>query len=208
MPGNESNSAILEFLMNDKKEEGEKKKQDEERRQEERKEDAKRMENFRYDIIKTVKNEIKSEVKEAIEPLKVRQEKTEKEAEETNVKEETIRQDMKELKAKLDKIVENGANSSENRGTLKDSVGEAAQNEIPKGWRSRCERLEEEAESAGGMEDKSVKLLRNAKRVLGFKPIDKAHVQKCMGRVKQNSDDCKGLKLKLSWFGRSCAHTD
>ena len=54
--GNESNSAILELLMNDMKEEGEKKKQDEERRQEERKEDAKRMENFCDDIIKTVKS--------------------------------------------------------------------------------------------------------------------------------------------------------
>ena len=51
-----SNRAILEFLMNDMKEEGEKKKQDEERRQEERKEDAKRMEKFCDDIIKKVKS--------------------------------------------------------------------------------------------------------------------------------------------------------
>ena len=34
-----------------------------------------------------------------------------------------------------------------------------------------------------GMEDRSVKLIRNAKRVLGFKPIDKVHVHQCMRRV-------------------------
>ena len=72
-------NAILEFLMNDKKEEGERKakekKQEDERRQGEREEDAKRMEKFRDEIINSVKTEIKNEVQVAIEPLKERQER-------------------------------------------------------------------------------------------------------------------------------------
>ena len=39
-----------------------------------------------------------------------------------------------------------------------------------------------------GMEVKSEILLRNARRVPGFKPIDKAHVEHCMRRVEQESE--------------------
>ena len=44
MVGDESNNAILEFLMKDKKDESEKRAREEERRLAEREEDAKRME--------------------------------------------------------------------------------------------------------------------------------------------------------------------
>ena len=39
------------------------------------------------------------------------------------------------------------------------------------------------------MEDQSAKLLRNAKRVLGFKPIDKVHVEQFMRRVEQENEN-------------------
>ena len=92
----EEDNAILKFLMNDKKEEVERKakekKQEDERRQAEREEDAKLMENFRDEIINSVKTEINNEVWVAIEPLKERQEKTKKETKETNENVEKISQ--------------------------------------------------------------------------------------------------------------------
>ena len=191
MGGEESNNAILEFLMNDKKEEVEKKakekKQEDERRQAEREEDAKRMDKFRDEIIKTVKTEIKSEIQVAIEPLKERQGRTEKEAEETNDKVEMIMQEMTKMKEQLNKIVENSSNSVQGRFTEEESVGEAAKDNLPEGWRIKCKTMESQRQHSGGLEEKSSKLLRNARRVIGFKPIDKVHVQQCMRRVEQDN---------------------
>ena len=115
----DGNNAILEFLMNDKKEEVVKKdkerKEDEERRLAEREEDAKRLEQFRDDIVKTVKTEIKTEIKVAIEPIKERQDKAEKEAQNTRLQVETIMEELKSLKEQLAKKEEGGNTSSEGR---------------------------------------------------------------------------------------------
>ena len=46
------------------------------------------------------------------------------------------------------------------------------------------------------MEDQSAKILRNARRVLGFKPIDKVHVEQCMRRVEQDNEN---LSNKDAW---------
>ena len=186
-------NAILEFLMNDKKEEGERKakekKQEEERRQTEREEDAKRMEKFRDEIINSVKNEIKNEVQVAIEPLKERQEKTEKETVETNEKVIEIFQEIKKMKEQINKIVEIGANTVEGRVADKEPVGESEREPLPEGWRIRNKTLESKRQCSPGMEDQSAKLIRNARRVLGFKPIDKVHVEKCMRRVEQDDEN-------------------
>ena len=192
MVGEESNNAILEFLMNDKKEEVERKakekKQEDERRQAEREEDARRMEKFRDEHINSVKTEIKNEVQVAVEPLKERQEKTEKEAEETNEKVEMILLEMKKMKEQINKIVEISANTVEGRVADRETVGEIERDNLPEGWRLRNKNLESKRQCSTGMEDQSAKLLRNARRVLGFKPIDKVHVEQCMRRVEQDDE--------------------
>ena len=200
MVGEESNNAILEFLMNDKKEEVERKakekKQEDERRQAEREEDAKRMDKFKDELINSVRKEIKNEVQVAIEPLKERQEKTEKEAEETNEKVEMIFQEMKKMKEQMNKIVEIGANPGKGRATDIESVGESERDNLPEGWRLRNKTLESRRECSTGMEDQSAKLLRNARRVLGFKPIDRVHVEHCMRRVEQDEEN---LSKEEAW---------
>ena len=213
MGGDESNNAILEFLMNDKKEEGERKAKEknleEARRLAEREEDAMRMQKFRDDIISTVKTEIKSEIQVAIEPLKERQDKSEKEVVETNKKVELMMAEMKNLKEKLNEIAENEKKRSDSSAGETNSERGAANDEIPKGWRNivmsnrgmengrqHSRGLEDQSQNSGGIEDKSVKLIRNAKRVLGFKPIDKVHVHQCMRRVKQAS---KNISKEDAW---------
>ena len=200
MVGEESNNAILEFLMNDKKEEVERKakekKQEDERRQAEREEDAKRMEKFKDELINSVRTEIKNEVQVAIEPLKERQEKTEKEAEETNEKVEMIFQEMKKMKEQMNKIVEIGANPGKGRVADGETVGESRRDNLPEGWMHRNKTLESRRECSAGMEDQSAKLLRNARRVLGFKPIDKVHVEQCMRRVEQDEEN---LSKEEAW---------
>ena len=193
MVGDESNNAILEFLMNDKKEEVERKakekKQEDEKRQAEREEDARRMEKFKDDLINSVKTEIKNEVQVAIEPLKERQERTEKEAEETNEKVEMIFQEMKKMKEQMNKIVEIGANPEEGRVADGEPGGKREKDILPDGWRLRNKTLESRKQCPPGMEDQSAKLLRNARRLLGFKPIDKVHVEQCMRRVEQENEN-------------------
>ena len=119
MVGEEGNSAILEFLMNDRKEEVERKakekKLEEVRRLAEREEDAGRMEKFQENIINTVKTDIKSEIQGAVTPIKERQEKSEKEAVVTNKKIEVMMAEMRELKKKLNNVVEKEKSPSGNR---------------------------------------------------------------------------------------------
>ena len=182
MVGEEGNNAILEFLMNDKKEEVERKakekKLEDARRLAEREEDARRMEKFQENIINTVKTEIKSEIQVAVEPIKERQEKSEKEAVETNKKIEDMMAEMKELKKKLNEVVENEKNPSGNRAEETESEDIASKDKVPKGWRNAVmnsrglenrtdQSREMDYHQSEGMEDRSVKLIRNAKIVLG-----------------------------------------
>ena len=214
MVGEEGNNAILEFLMNDKKEEVERKakekKQEEERRLAEREEDARRMEKFQDNIINTMKTEIKNEIQVAVEPIKERQDKSEKEAVETNKKMELMMAEMKELKDKLNKVVEN-EKASGNRAEENDSEDVANKERVPTGWRNavmnnrglenrshQSRGMDEQNQNSGGMEDKSVKMIRNAKRILGFKPIDKVHVHHCMRRVEQDTVN-QSLSKEEAW---------
>ena len=180
MVGDESNNAILEFLMKDKKDESEKRAREEERRLAEREEDAKRMEKFQNEIIKIMRTEVKTEIQTAVEPLKERQEKSEKEAEETNSKVDVMMDKIEELKKQIEKIGETKNSKSGGGGVETES--------IPKGWRT-SPISESKISESKGMEEKSVILLRNARRVVGFKPIDKAHVKHCMRRVEQESEN-------------------
>ena len=127
--------------MNDKKEESirkdKEKMKDEERRMVEREEDAKRLERFRDDIIETVKTEIKSEIQVAMEPIKKRQEKAEKEAEATNAKVGDLMEEVKSLRKHLEKMEEEIRKKS-NEGVIETNCEDWNVNQnIPKGWMDR-----------------------------------------------------------------------
>ena len=199
MPDDGDNK-ILEFLMNDKKEEGirkdKEKKKDEERRLVEREEDAKRLERFRDDIIETVKTEIKSEIQVAMEPIKRRQDEAEKEAEATNAKVGDLMEEVKSIRKHLEKMEEEISKKSKEGVSEPNSYDWNVNQRLPKGWRVRKEAEVQPEQESRGMEGQVIKLLRNARRVIGFKPIDKAHVHKCMERIEQND---KSMTKEEAW---------
>ena len=71
----------------------------------------------------------------------------------------------------------------------KEPIGENERNNLPHRWRIRNKTLDSNRQCSSGMEDQSSKLLRKARRVLGFKPIDKVHVEHCMRRVEEDNKD-------------------
>ena len=154
------------------------------------------MEKFKDELINSVRTEIKNEVQVAIKPLKDRQEKTEKEAEKTNQKVEIIFQEMKKIKEQINKIDATGVSPVKGRVAWSEPVGESGGDSLPEGWRLRSKTMESRRECSTGMEDQSAKLLRNARRVLGFKPIDKVHVEQCMRRVEQDEEN---LSKEEAW---------
>ena len=169
MPDDGDNK-ILEFLMNDKKEEGirkdKEKKKDEERRLVEREEDPKRLERFRDDIIETVKTEIKSEIQVAMEPIKKRQDEAEKEAEATNAKVDDLMGEVKSLRKQLEKMEKESSKKS-NEGVSEQNGEEWNVNQkFSKGWRVRKEAEVQPEQQSRGMEGPATKLFRNARRVI------------------------------------------
>ena len=94
------------------------------------------------------------------------------------MKVEGIIKDMKEPKKQLETIVQNSTNSS---GDVKKQFGSkdsTAGENLHNGWR-RTSSSQSQRPHSQGLEVKSELLFRNARRVLGFKPIDKIHVEHC-----------------------------
>ena len=174
----------------------EKQKIDEERRQveearrlEEQNMVAKRLDDVVDEIAQKVQAGIKKEVKEAVEPLKDRQDKAEKETEAANAKIDKLAEEISEMRKEMARKDEKSRETWASR--LTNSVGTSEGNP-PEGWHAKSQtpqRSEKERHCSGGMEEKAGMLIKNAKRVIGFKPIDKIHVKQCMRRVKEKDEN-------------------
>ena len=55
----------------------------------------------------------------------------------------------------------------------------------PSGWRLRKQGGGHQEQDYRGMESQATKLFRNSKKVIGFRPIYKAHVHKSMTRIEE-----------------------
>ena len=182
---------MIEFMTEAKmrqKEEEERRRADETRMAEERRNVAERLNGLVEEIQQSVKDGIKKEIQEAVEPLKSRQDKIEKETDDTNAKINKMAEEMSEIKVQLSKMTEKTPDSWAD----KLSKGGAAKNDLPAGWKARnvtCQEVDNKEEAIK-------KVFRETRKIIGMKPIDKAHVEQTMRR---NKEEDEGLDKDQRW---------
>ena len=115
----------------------------------------------------------------SVRPLKERQEKSEKETEEANKKIDKLAEDVKQMKIVMEKINE----KSNTTYATKLRNGEASKTNLPGGWmaRNHTPQCTSPGLLSPGMEDKDnrvKRIIREAKRVVGMKPIDNEKKQR------------------------------
>ena len=178
-------------FMNEAKEkhkiEEERRQVEEARRLEERAQVAKRLDGLVDEIALSVKAGVKKEIKEAVEPLIDRQDKAEKETEAANAKIDRLAEELSKIRTEMAK------SDGRNRETWASKVAESGgvgDIRLPEGWRAR--RHTPQCPDSSRMEDKNEKvkkIIREAKRIVGMKPIDKAHVLHTMRRNEELDKD-------------------
>ena len=182
---------MLAFMTESKekqKEAEERREVDEAKRLEERNEIAKRLD----EIAISVKVGVKKEIQEAVEPLKERQDIAEKETEEANTKIKKLEGDVKEMRKEMASMKEKKTD------TWAGKVAEGGGRSLPGGWTARSHTAECPSNTRG-MDDKNMKvskIIREAKKIVGMKPIDKAHVERTMRR---NEDNDKEMDKDERW---------
>ena len=70
--------------------------------------------------------------------------------------------------------------------------GEVPKTNLPEGWRAKNHTPQHSTQHSLGMEDKDNRvkqIIREAKKVVGMKPIDKAHMQHTMKRNRETDED-------------------
>ena len=183
---------MLEFMKEAKekqKEEDERRKKEEARSMEERKQVAARLDGLVGEIAETVKEGIKKEIKDAVEPIRERQDKVEKETEASNAKIDKLVDELKEMRDEMKKMNEKKSNT----------WGEVTRNS----WQER-ETIETQPaqppnKAAPELEDEEAKvkkIIREAKKVVGMRPIAKVHVQHTMRR---NEEADKNKDMEERW---------
>ena len=189
---------MLAFMTEAKekqKEADERREVDEAKRFEERNEVAKRLDGLVDEIAISVKVGVKKEIQEAVEPLKERQEIAEKETEAANTKIKKLEDDVKEMRKEMVLMKEKKTD------TWASKVAEGGGRSLPGGWTARSHTAEcpSNTKDSRGMDDKNMKvskIIREAKKIVGMKPIDKAHVEHTMRR---NEDNDKGMDKDERW---------
>ena len=179
------------------KEADERREKEESKRLEERIEVTKRLDGLVAEIAMSVKAGIKKEVQDAVEPLKNRQDQTEKETEAAKDKINKLEEEVKEMRKDMVMLKEKKTE------TWASKLAEGGGRSLPGGWtaRSKGSHTEEcpSTKDARGMDDKDAKvrkIIREAKKIVGMKPIDKAHVEQTMRR---NDDTDKDMDKDERW---------
>ena len=182
---------MLAFMTESKekqKEAEERREVDEAKRLEERNEIAKRLD----EIAISVKVGVKKEIQEAVEPLKERQDIAEKETDAANTKIKKLEDDVKEMRKEMASMKEKKTD------TWASKVAEGGGRSLPGGWTAKSHTAECPSNTRG-MDDKNMKvskIIREAKKIVGMKPIDKAHVEHTMRR---NEDNDKEMDKDERW---------
>ena len=182
--------AYMNEAKEKQKEDEERRKVDEVKRIEERNEVARKLNGLVEEISLSVKSGIKQEIKDAVEPIREQQDKSEKETEEANRKIEKLTEEVKQMKIVMEKMNE----KSNTTYATKLRNGEPTKLNLPGGWiaRNHTPRCTSPGLPSPGMEDKDNRvkqIIRHAKKVVGMKPIDKAHVQHTVRRNRETDKD-------------------
>ena len=176
---------MLEFIKEAKekqKEEDERRKMEEARSMEERKHVAARLDGLVGEIAEKVEEGMKKQIKDAVEPIRERQDKVEKEAEATNAKIDKLEDELKQVRDEMKKMNEKKSNSwaevtrnsRHERDTIETQPAQPPNKAAPE--------FEDE-------EAKVKKIIREAKKKVGMRPIDKVHVQHTMRRNEEADKD-------------------
>ena len=180
---------MLAFMTEAKekqKEDEERRKMEEARSKEERKQVAERLNGLAEKIAEIVKVGTKKEIESAVEPIRERQDKMEKDTEASNAKINKLVEDMNEMKKEMTKMNENKSDSwsAKVKEGGKKSLNEGG---MAKNHSNQCPRI-----ASPEIEDKEAKvkkIIREAKKIVGMKPIDKVHVQHTMRRNEEDDKD-------------------
>ena len=139
----------------------------------------------------SVKAGMKIEILKAVEPLKERQDKTEKETEAANDEINKLEEELKEMRKEMVMMKEKKTD------TWASKLAEGGGRSLPGGWTARSQgshtpECPSKTKDCRGMDDKNDKvrkIIREAKKIVGMKPIDKAHVEQTLRRNKEMDKD-------------------
>ena len=162
------------------------------RRLEERAQVAKRLDGLVDEIAGSVKAGIKKEIKEAVEPLKERQDKADKETKAANERIDRIAEELKDMKSEIAR-----KNEKDTWAAKVAESGGAGERRLPEGWRAKSHTPGHPDSSRMDDKDEKVKkIFREAKKIVGMKPINKVHVLHTMRR---NEEVNKDLDKEEQW---------
>ena len=164
---------------------------DEAKRLEKRNEVAKRLDGLVDEIAISVKVGVRKDIQEAVEPRKERQDIAEKENEAANPKIKKLEDDVKEMREEMALMKETKPDSWASK------VAEGGGRNLPEGWMARSQRSHttecpSNTKDSRRMDDKNLKvskIIREAKKIVGMKPIDKAHVEHTMRRNEETDKE-------------------